>query len=121
MFMTATTIEQAETQANWKPAILVKGETPYSWPFQPKVALKWLKNYLFGPISLIHAGLGLFTWFFLTPSLATMQNLAWDWVALIYLRNVGLLFLVTGSAHFWLYVRKGQGSDFQFNKQGLRE
>ena len=50
-----------------------------------------------------------------------MQTLAWDWVALIYLRNVGLLFLVTGSAHFWLYVRKGQGSNFQFNKQGLRE
>ena len=26
--MTATTIEQTETQANWKPDILVKGETP---------------------------------------------------------------------------------------------
>ena len=100
--MTATTIEQTETQVDWQPAILVKGETPYNWPFQPKVALKWLKNYLFGPIALIHAGLGLFTWFFLTPSLATMQTLALDWVALIYLRNVGLLFLVTGSAHFWL-------------------
>ena len=26
-----------------------------------------------------------------------MQTWPWDWVALIYLRNVGLLFLVTGS------------------------
>jgi hypothetical protein len=29
MVMTATTIEQTETQVDWKPAILVKGETPY--------------------------------------------------------------------------------------------
>ena len=119
--MATTTIEQQLNQAEWKPAILVKGETLYNWPFRPKIALKWLKNYLFGPIALIHAGFGLFTWFFLTPSLATMQTFAWDWITLIYLRNVGLLSLVTGSAHFWLYVRMGQGSDFQFNKHGLRE
>ena len=70
--MATTTIEQQLNQAEWKPAILVKGETLYNWPFRPKMALKWLKNYLFGPIALIHAGFGLFTWFFLTPSLATM-------------------------------------------------
>ena len=50
-----------------------------------------------------------------------METLSWDWILTLYLRNVALLFLVTGSVHFWLYIKKGQGDKFQFNKNGLKD
>ena len=41
---------------------------------------------------------------FLTPSLTYMKIFSWDWILTLYIRNVALIFLVTGTVHFWLYI-----------------
>jgi len=105
----------------WKPAIVEKDHSFYNWPFKPMKGFIWLKDYLFRPIQIFHTVLALFVWFFLTPDLSKMQIFSWDWILFLYLRNVALLFLVTGSIHIWLYVKKGQLDKFQYDKKGLRK
>ena len=99
----------------WKPAIVEKDHSFYNWPFKPMKGFIWLKDYLFRPIQIFHTVLALFVWFFLTPDLSKMQIFSWDWILFLYLRNVALLFLVTGSIHIWLYVKKGQLDKFRSN------
>ena len=107
--------------SDWKPESIKQDRSLYNWPFLPLKGLIWLKNYLFSPIQFFHATLGLFVWFFLTPNLTEMKVFSWDWMLTLYFRNVGLLFLVTGTVHFWLYIKKEQGDQFQFDKKGLRK
>jgi len=66
----ATTNSQS-VSVDWKPVVISKDGTFYNWPFKPLMALKWLKDYLFAPIQLLHTCFGLVVWFFLTPSLLT--------------------------------------------------
>ena len=119
--MTVATINSQSFSMDWKPGIIPKDGTLYNWPFKPLVVLKWLKDYFFAPVQLLQTVLVLVVWLFLTPSLTRMETLSWDWILTLYLRNVALLFLVTGSVHFWLYIKKGQGHNFQFNKNGLKD
>ena len=114
-------MDSQSVSLDWKPDIIPKDGTLYSWPFRPLMALKWLKGHLFAPTQLLLTCLGLVVWFFLTPSLTYMKIFSWDWILTLYIRNVALIFLVTGTVHFWLYIKKGQGSQFQFNKKGLRK
>ena len=118
--MTDTTLNISE-EVDWRPEIIEKDQSPYNWPFKPMKGLMWLKDYLFGPVEIFHTVLGLVVWFFLTPDLREMKIFSGDWMLSLYLRNVALLFLVTGSVHFWLYNKKGQGEQYQFDKTGLRK
>ena len=114
MQMTDSTIPRPEAYEEWKPEP-VKLTGLFLWPIQLRETLKWLKNYLFSPISLFHFGIPLVTWFFLTPSMATMKTFALDWILILYFRNVVLLCLLNGAMHYWFYIRKAQGTRFKFN------
>ncbi len=118
--MTDTIIDNHGFRDGWKPEIIKKTGTLYDWPPHFMVILGWLKGYLFSPQSLIHAGLALVIWFFLTPDMAQMQVFSWDWILLLYLRNVALLTLVVGIVHYRLYIRKVQGSEYQYDLNGLK-
>ena len=115
--MTVTTLNISEA-VDWRPEIIEKDQSLYNWPFKPMKGLMWLKDYLFRPIQIFHTVLVLLVWFFLTPDLREMKIFSWDWILALYLRNVALLFLVTGTFHFWLYIKKGQGEKFQYDKKG---
>ena len=113
--MTDTTLNDSRMQDHWKPNLIKSNGTMYDWPPRFLTILKWLKNFLLAPVNLFHAGLGLVVWFFLTPDLARMQTFELDWVFTLYFRNVALLVLVVGIAHFRLYIQKAQGIRFKFN------
>ena len=116
VIMTDTTIEGRPSQEAWKPEIIqLKGL--YLWPFQPLKTLKWLKGYLFNFRMLLHSGMAVGMWLFLTLDMARMQTFELDWILFLYGRNVILLTLVTGAVHYYLYIRKGQGTQFKFNPQ----
>ena len=118
--MTDTTFINPEN-VGWRPGIIKENGALYNWPFKPMKGLMWLKDYLFSPVQIFQTVLVLVVWFFLTPDFNQMKIFSWDWILILYLRNVALLFLVTGTVHFWLYIKRGQGEQFQFNKKGLRE
>ena len=119
--MSDAVLDRQSDSLDWKPETISKDRTLYNWPVKPWQILKWLKDYIFAPVQLFYTCLGLFVWFFLTPSMTYMNTFSWDWILILYFRNVALLFLITGTVHFWLYIQKGQGTQFQFNKKGLRK
>ncbi len=99
----------------WKPNQLIRYPKVFVWPPQIHSIAKWLPKYLF-PWGVLYAGLALFLWTYLTPSVERLEKLSIDWVALIFLRNVGLIILIVGAQHYWLYRRRAQGTNFKFNR-----
>lgn len=91
----------------------------YAWPPRPLEALKWLAVDLLLPWGLLWIVMAIVVWNLLTPDLGQMQNLQFDWIAAIWIRNAALLILVAGGLHWWFYVRKGQDTETKFNTRWL--
>ncbi len=103
-------------RGRWKPNGLIRYPDVFVWPPQFTGILKWLPRYL-APWGVAYGLLALVVWAYLTPSVARMQTLSADWVALIALRNAGLLVLIVGGQHYWLYVRREQDTAFKYNRR----
>ena len=89
----------------------------YAWPPRPLGALKWLLGEYLFPWVYLFAALAIVSWYFLTPDLAVMKVLSWEWIALIWLRNAALLTLFAAPLHWWLYIRQGQQDQTKLNKK----
>ena len=74
---------------------------------------------MIGPFLLFYAALSFAVWEWLTPSLATTSELAFDWIALIWLRNLALLTLFAGGLHYVLYVRRNQGERYKYTTRWM--
>ena len=48
-----------------------------------------------------------------------MSSFSFDWIALIYARNAGLMILIFGGLHLRLYVKRAQGSKYKFTDKWL--
>ena len=107
------------TSGTYQPPSAINVPALYDWPPRPIAALRWLFFELLFPWGFFFIGLALVSWYYLTPSLETMSELRFDWIALIWLRNAALLSLVAGTLHWWLYVRRAQNKEYKFNDQWL--
>jgi len=105
-----------DSRGYWKPHKRLRYPDVFVWPVSLRGILAWLPGYLF-PWTALYAALTLVVFFFLTPATARMQEVSSDWVALIALRNYALLIAVVGVQHYWLYVRKAQGTAFKYNRR----
>lgn len=91
----------------------------YAWPPKPIAALRYLFVDLLYPWGFIYLALAFPTWWFLTPDLETMETLQLEWIALLWLRNCGFLFLFAGGLHWILHRKRRQGDRFQMNRKPL--
>lgn len=101
------------------PATPIGAAPVFIWPPQPAALVKFLFGLpgYFLPLNILYMGLAILTWFTLTPSLAHMTSFQWDWIALIYARNLGLTFLLYGGLHLRFYVLKSQGTRYMLNRR----
>ena len=100
---------------NYSPDEPIRYNPLFDWPINPlKVSAWMIKRWISISRFLMFIILGFAVYQYLTPSLQTMQHVTFDWVLLIFLRNTALLFLVAGSLHLYLHVRKAQGNRFKF-------
>ena len=104
-----------DARGYWHPKEPIRYPDVFIWP--PKLAglLSWLPRYVF-PWGVAYGVLAVLVWTFLTPSVERLQTLSLDWILLVALRNAGLLVLIVGGQHYWLYVRRAQGTTFKFNR-----
>ncbi len=112
-----------DKRGNWKPFGKVPINPPYIVPFQP---IKFIKHFfafpgLIFPWQAIFAIITIFTWFFLTPSMETMKNFEFGWIAFIFFRNAAIILLYTGFFHLRFYTFKSQGTSFKYNPKPLEE
>lgn len=107
---------QEDKRGYWVPNKRIEYPPVFVWPPQLVGFLKWIPKYIF-PWSISYALLAIVVWAYLTPSLERLKTFSADWIGLVFLRNVALTILVVGTWHFWLYMRRAQGTAFKFNRR----
>lgn len=110
-----------DARGDWRPPNPVALPPIHARPFNAGAFLKWLFGFpgFLWPLNAFWLGVSLVTWFYLTPSLGTMATLELGWVGLIFARNVGLLVLLFGGLHVYLYVLKRQGDNNKYTTRPL--
>ena len=106
-----------DSRGEWQPAERPAVAPLWSWPPRPRAALKWfigVPGYVL-PWNALFWLLAIATWLYTQPELSRMADFRADWIAQIYLRNLGLLVLFVGGLHLRLYTFRGQGSKYKFN------
>ncbi len=100
----------------WHPPLPLKGVPVFIWPPQPLEALRFLlsRGFLWGMLVPFGA-LAVVSWVYLQPALERCAEFRLDWISQVYLRNLGLMVLVAGGLHLYLYTFKRQGSDGKMN------
>jgi sterol desaturase/sphingolipid hydroxylase (fatty acid hydroxylase superfamily) len=114
-------VDGRDRRGDWQPPELIKAPPLFVWPIRPLAFLKWFfgwQGYLF-PWNVTYAAIAVATWVFLTPDLATMKTFEVGWVAIIFARNLALIFVVVGAWHLRLYVQRAQGRKFKYNGHWL--
>lgn len=93
----------------------------WRWPPAPARLFKWIFGFpgFLWPWNALYLAIAVVTWQFLTPSLATMCTLEPGWIALVLLRNAGLIVLVAGAWHLRLYALKAQGTEYKYSGRWL--
>ncbi len=107
------------SETAYLPEDLIESPPLYRWPPRPLAALRWLFFDMLYPWGFFLIGLAFFSWYLLTPELASMREFQFGWVALLWSRNALLLSLVAGGLHWWLYMRRSQQGEYKFHKQWL--
>ena len=108
-------------RGEWAPPYPVKYAPLFVWPPRPRDMLKWLLSYpgFLWPWNSIYLLITVISWFYLQPALSRCAEFKADWIVLMYLRNLGLLWLVSGGWHLLLYNLKLQGAERKYDPRWL--
>lgn len=88
-------------------------------PPRPIAMVRWLVTRFLWPQTLLWFALGWVTWRFFTPGLDRFANLGADDIALLWGRNLALMIVLIGGQHYFLHIRRTQGTDFKYESRWL--
>ena len=107
-------------RGEWTPERRAECGPLFDWPIGPRRIGRWLvSSYLF-PWNAFYAAVACAVYFLATPVSTTMRSWAPGWVAVILVRNVAIVAVWCGVAHWWLYVRREQETRFKYNARWPR-
>lgn len=115
-----TPAEKAEVREaerwNYRPQPPLAQNPLFQWPLRPVEILKWYGAYWIelSTTSLCFA-LAMAVYFMVLPDLADMQFFAWGWIAQVWLANLVPQIVCAGTLHYWLIMRKGQGTHTKYD------
>lgn len=114
--------EPASMSREWHyhPNLPVTYAPYWDWPPKPMKLLKWLWNtYLQFSDRAIYLALAFMVAFWLQPVGSDQTSFGFGWVTRVVLRNYLAVIAVAGGLHWWLYIRKGQGSRFKYDPRPI--
>ena len=112
----------ARRRWNYHPDLPIQHAAVFVWPPRPRAAFIWLTRRwvtLSGASIFLAFALSVYT--YIQPELETMGTLSFDWVALIYVRNLVLLTVVAGMLHLHLFTFTAQGRRLQFDARPMEK
>lgn len=119
--MTEKPTSAFERQWHYKPDGPIGVSPLFAWPPQPRLYAQWVKDRWFAiaenSILLILASL---CYFLFQPSLEDTKSLAFDWILLLYGRNLVLMIVVAGGLHLWFHHFKKQGQERKYDPRELK-
>jgi len=105
---------------HWHPKLPLEGAPVFVMPPRPLQALRWLFSIGFmGSIVLPYVATALISWTWLQRPLADCTTLEPGWILIIFARNLGVMVLVAGGLHLYLYRLKKQGDHHRFEARGF--
>ncbi|MCP5083023.1 MAG: sterol desaturase family protein [Alphaproteobacteria bacterium] len=111
-----------EKRSDWNhsPKLPIHIAPYFNWPPEPARVMAWLARAWF-PITerAVVLAIALVTWFYLTPALERCREFAAGWIAEVYLRNLGLMIVVAGGLHLYLYTFSKQGKKLKYDHREL--
>tara|TARA_Y100000589_G_scaffold329788_1_gene377502 strand:+ start:1447 stop:2091 length:645 start_codon:yes stop_codon:yes gene_type:complete len=89
----------------------------FVWPLEPIKALKWVFSIpgYFLPWNLFYVGIGLISWFALSPPLEDYADITISTFLKVFLKNSSLVLMFYGAFHYRLYIQRVQDIDFKYN------
>ncbi len=112
----------AARKAEWGylPPLPLENAPLFVWPPNPVKIARWFAAtwHLMAERVIILA-IAIATWFYLQPALETCVTFEFGWIAYIYGRNMGLVLLVAGGLHLYLYTFAKQGDRRRFDLRDL--
>jgi len=109
--------EFISSDGGWIPGKL-KIKPIFIWPPKPMAFFKWLFHYSDGfilPWAAIHILITLISYVYFLPSIEKFSNFNFDWISIIFFRNLIILFVYTSMWHFHLHINKSQEDKYRFN------
>lgn len=88
-------------------------------PPRPLGMVRWLITKYMWPQSIAWIGLAALMYQTVTPGLDRFASLGLDDVALLWLRNTAMMLVIIGGQHWWLHIRRGQGTDYKYEERWL--
>ncbi|MDH3294711.1 MAG: hypothetical protein OER95_10385, partial [Acidimicrobiia bacterium] len=88
-------------------------------PSRPIAMIGWLMTKFLWPQSLLWIGVGAVTYHLFTPGLGRFASLGALDAGLLWLRNTVLMLIVIGGQHWWLHIRRSQGTEFKYEQRWL--
>ncbi len=105
---------------NYLPEVPIKTSPLFIWPPNPKDIATWFWNSWFlitEKLIIVGIAIGCYLW--LQPPIEQTKDLAFWWVAQMYVRNLLLTLLIAGSLHLWFYTYSAQGKTLKFDPRPL--
>lgn len=103
-----------DTRGEWRPENPISFAPIFIWPPKLTKFLNWLVNYLF-TWNLFYLGIVLLSYYFLQPPLEEMKTFQLQWISVIFIRNMALVWIIYGGWHLYLYKYKKRGSDAKYS------
>jgi sterol desaturase/sphingolipid hydroxylase (fatty acid hydroxylase superfamily) len=105
---------------HWRPTVPIKQNPLFSWPISLKQIFKWyVSKWLSISISTFCLFIAVVFWFFFQSPLEIYNNLNFKWMILVYVRNLGIVFLLAEGLHLYLYSFKKQKKDLKYDAREL--
>ena len=91
----------------------------YERPPRPLAMARWAVTQFFWWQNGLWIAVGVVAWLWLTPALDRFATPAIWAIGLIYLRNVALMVAIVGGLHWWLFIRRSQGTQHKYDERWL--
>ena len=106
-----------DTKGHWTPSGPKKKVPLFQWPIKPLESIRYIFKWggLIWPINIICVGLAYLSFYIFQPELSQCKTLHVGWISIILLRNFIYLWVVYGSLHYILYIKKLHGSNRKYH------
>ncbi len=108
-------------RSHWahRPPLPIGVSPVFRWPPDPVAIVRWFwRSWFPASEKLIILGFAAASWALLPPP-ERAAEIGAGWIAWIWLRNLGLMTLVAGGLHLWLYTFRRQGDDLRYDSRDL--
>lgn len=113
----STEFGRRSENGEWRPPYPPKSNPLFEWPIKPFEVLRYVFGWpgMLWPRELVYFGLAAATWVITRNYIDEFVQIRAGWVALFFAKNFALMWIVYGTYHLVLYVKKLHGAHRKYH------